>query len=266
MSEILTPLDAAHAAVSADPENDAARLRFYERLADGELYLLLAREAQGETLEPKIFELETGPVVLVFDLEERLSGFTGGVAPWAALPGRVIAGLLKGQGIGLGVNLGCAPSEMLLPAEAMDWLAETLDAAPEETEARPEAFLPPAAPEALTDGLRAKLALMPGLAIAALLAGVKYEGGRQGHILAFIGANPAAEPALAAAAREALVFSGIEAGEMDVAFLSPEDPALQALARVATRFDLPKAESPAAPEPRQPVAPGSDPAKPPRLR
>jgi len=36
-----TPLDTAHAAMMAAPENDAARLRFYERMADAELYLLL---------------------------------------------------------------------------------------------------------------------------------------------------------------------------------------------------------------------------------
>ena len=77
MSEIVTLLDAAHAALSADPENDALRLRFFERLADGELFLLLDREADGrdgaETLEPRIFPLEMGPVVLVFDREERLA-------------------------------------------------------------------------------------------------------------------------------------------------------------------------------------------------
>jgi hypothetical protein len=106
MSDVVTLLDAAHAAVSADPENEALRLRFFERLADGEMVLLLEREAEGGTLEPRVFDLEEGPVVLVFDREERLAGFTGGIAPYAALPGRVIAGLLRGQGIGMGVNLG----------------------------------------------------------------------------------------------------------------------------------------------------------------
>jgi hypothetical protein len=55
-----TLLDAAHAALSADPGNDALRLRFYERLADGEMFLLLEREAAGEVLEPRIFDLEAG--------------------------------------------------------------------------------------------------------------------------------------------------------------------------------------------------------------
>ncbi len=262
MSDVVTLLDAAHAAVSADPENEALRLRFFERLADGELVLLLEREALGESLEPRVFELEDGPVVLVFDREERLASFTGGIAPYAALPGRVIAGLLKGQGIGMGVNLGVAPSSMLLPPEAMDWLAETLDETPEEVEALPEEFLPPAVPEAVIAALDGKLARAAGLATAALLAGVVYRGGRRGHMLAFLDAAEGAEGALARAMNEALVFSGIEVGELDVVFLRASDAATQAMARVALRFDLP------APEVRDPgpAAPGMDPSRPPKLR
>lgn len=261
MSEIVTLLDAAHAAVSDDPENEALRLRFFERLADGELVILLEREAVGESLEPKVFELEAGPVVLAFDREERLAAFTGGIAPYAALPGRVVAGLLKGQGIGLGVNLGVAPSSMLLPPEAMDWLAEALDGGPEEAEAVPEEFLPPSVPEAVLAGLDTKLARAGGLAVAAVLAGVRYRDGRRGHLLALLDAAPGAEEALARAIREALVFSGIEAGELDVTFLPASDPVALAMARVGLRFDLPAPE-----RPETPRAPGLDPSRPPKLR
>lgn len=261
MSDLVTLLDAAHAAVSADPDNEVLRLRFFERLADGEMVILLEREAVGDSLEPKVFDLEEGPVVLVFDREERLASFTGGIAPYAALPGRVIAGLLKGQGIGLGVNLGVAPSSMLLPPEAMDWLAETLDEAPQELEALPEEFVAPRVPEALVTALDAKLARAGGLAVAAVLAGVVYQGGRRGHMLAFLDAAPGAEGALARAMSEALVFSGLEAGELDVTFLRSGDPAARAMVRAGLRFDLPAPEAPAAP-----AAPGMDPAKPPRLR
>ena len=261
MTEIVTLLDAAHAAVAADPENEVLRLRFFERLADGGMVILLEREATGDSLEPKIFDLEDGPVVLVFDREERLASFSGGIAPYAALPGRVIAGLLRGQGIGMGVNLGVAPSSMLLPPEAMDWLAETLDEGPEEVEARPEEFLPPTVPEAVIAALDAKLARAGGLAVAALLAGVVYAGGRRGHLLALIDAATGAEGALARAINEALVFSGIEAGELDVVFLREGDAAALAMARVALRFDLPAPQTPLAP-----AAPGMDPARPPKLK
>ena len=259
---VVTLLDAAHAAVSARPEDEAARLRFYERLADGEMFLLLDREAEGEVLDPKVFALEDGPVVLVFDREERLAEFSGGIAPYAALPGRVIAGMLKGQGIGLGVNLGVAPSEMLLPPEAMDWLAEALEGGPEEVEAAPVEFCAPGVPEAVVSGLDAKLAKAGGLAAAAVLAGVQYEGGRRGHMLAFLDAVPGSEAALARAVREALVFSGVEAGELDVSFLATGDPVAAKMARVGLRFDLPVVKV----ETTAPVAPGMDPTRPPKLR
>lgn len=262
MPDVVTLLDAAHAAVSADPENEALRLRFFERLADGELVVLLEREAEGETLQPKVFDLEDGPVVLVFDREERLASFTGGIAPYAALPGRVIATLLKGQGIGMGVNLGVAPSAMLLPPEALDWLAETLDGGPEEVEAKPREFLAPTVPEAVIAALAARLARAGGLAAAALLAGVVYADGRKGHLLALIDAAEGAEVALARAMNEALVFSGVDAGELDVVFLRAEDAATEAMGRVALRFDLPAPEMPDL----APAAPGMDPSRPPKLR
>jgi hypothetical protein len=99
--------------------------------------------------------------------------------------------------------------------------------------------------------------------MTALLAGVSYADGRRGHMLAFVGAVPGAEPALARAAAEALTFSGVDAAEMDVTFLAPQEPALQPLARVALRFDLPM---PALPDPVTPGAPGMDPDRPPRLK
>lgn len=262
MTETMTPLDAAHAAVSADPENETLRLRFFERLADGEMVLLLEREAAGETLEPKVFDLEDGPVVLVFDREERLASFTGGIAPYAALPGRVIAGLLQGQGIGMGVNLGVAPSSMLLPPEAMDWLAETLEGGPQQAEALPSEFLAPTVREAVVAALDGKLARAGGLAAAALLAGVVYRDGRHGHLLAVLDAVEGAEGPLARAMNEALVFSGIEAGELDVVFLPAASPAATAMARVALRFDLPQPEM----QDLTPAAPGMDPSRPPKLR
>lgn len=262
----MTPLDQAYQAMADAPDGeDAPRLRFYERLADGEMILLLEEEPLDENLRPKLFELEDGPVVLIFDTEERLAQFTGIPVPYAALPGRVIAGLLAGQGIGLGVNLGVAPSSMLLPPLAVDWLAETLAHGPEIAEALPEVFEAPGGlPERLIEGLDAKLARAGGLASHALLAAVTYAGGRQGHMLAFIDSADGAQDALARAAAEALIFSGIEAGEMDVVFLNSAQPASLAMTRVALRFDLPQPVAAEPPAPR--VPPGMDPDKPPFLR
>lgn len=259
-----TPLDLAHAAMEAAPEDDAARLTFHERLADGELFLLLEAEPDGDIIKPRLFELEDGPVVLAFDREDRLADFTGVPAPYVALPGRVVARHLAGQGVGIGLNLGVAPSSYLLSAAAVDWLAQMLDHAPKTAEARPSRFLAPrAVPERLLQGLDAKLARAGGLAAAALLAAVDYADGRRGHILAFVDARPGAEQALAHAVAEALTFSSVEAGELDVTFLSAEDPALAALAPVALHFDL---QLPEPAETAAPAAPGSDPDRPPILR
>lgn len=257
-----TPLDLAHAAMEAAPEDDAARLRFYERLADGEVFLLLAGAPEGENVEPELFDVADARFVLVFDREERLARFTGRISPYVALSGRAIAGMLAGQGIGLAVNPEVAPSQILIPPDAVDWLAETLSDGPAEAEARPEEITAPRGlPEALLTALDAKLASAGGMARFAYLAGVTYTGGARGHLLGFVGATPGAEPALAQAINEALTFSGLEAAALDLAFFATSDPMAATLARHGLRFDLPQ---PPAPEDRP--APGSDPEKPPILR
>ena len=43
----MTPIDIAHADMKADESNDTARLRFYERLIDCELFMLLEAESDG---------------------------------------------------------------------------------------------------------------------------------------------------------------------------------------------------------------------------
>ena len=131
----MTPLDLAHAAMDAAPEDDTARLRFFERLADSEMFVLLSRDPEGETLAPEVFETEEGQFVLVFDREDRLSAFADRAVPYAALSGRMIVQMLDGQGIGLGVNLEVAPSSILIPAEGIGWLAQTLAHEPGQVEA-----------------------------------------------------------------------------------------------------------------------------------
>ncbi|WP_420584650.1 SseB family protein [Ruegeria sp.] len=258
-----TALDAAHAAMEASPQDDAARLRFFERLADSELFLMLTEEAQGENISPELFDVADGRFVLAFDREDRLARFAERPVPYVALSGRVLSAMLSGQGIGLGLNLEVAPSSMLIPAEALAWLAATLDHAPEVVEQRLAAFLPPAGlPDHLLTALDAKLATAVGLAQAAYLVGTKSEDGGAGHLLGFVGAVNGAEPALAKAASEALTFSGIEAGAMDVGFFAAHEPAAASLAKVGLKFDLPQPEERVV----QHIAPGSDPDKPPVLK
>ena len=259
-----TALDQAHAAMQAAPEQDGLRLRFYERLADSELFLMLSREAEGDKIAPELFDTPEGRFVLAFDREHRLAEFAGRPVPYAALAGRGIVEMLAGQEIGLGVNLEVAPSSTLLGPEAISWLYETLQSAPDQVEAAVEELLPPAnLPEILLTALDAKLATAGGLARAAYLVALRYQGGGQGHLLGFVDAEPEAQSALAKAVNEALSFSGIEAGALDVGFFAASDQMAAALARVGLRFDLPQP-----PEPKlyQPKIPGANPEEPPILK
>lgn len=265
-----TPLDAAHAAmIDGDP---AAERSYYARLADTELFLMLAtapdETAGGDALAPQVFALDEGRFVLAFDREDRLTAFAGGAADYAALSGRALARMLAGQGpaaaLGLGVNLG-TDAALLLPADGVAWLAEALETPIAEAEARlTDVSSPRGVPEALLRALDQALARTGGLARRAYLAAARYDGGGQGHLVAFAGAAPGAEPVLARAVAEALRFSGLEAGALDVAFPGDGATLWRHLDRVALRFDLPEPEPEAAPAP--PAAPGSDPARPPRLR
>ncbi|QIE46475.1 SseB family protein [Pseudohalocynthiibacter aestuariivivens] len=260
-----TPLDTAHAAMQATPEAAGPRMAFYHLLADTELFLLLETEAQGTQITPQLFAVEDGQYALVFDSADRLAEFAPGTTPFAALPGRVLVVMLAAQQIGLGVNLEVASSSILIPPDAVTWLAETLDApAPDQIDVRAEAVGAPGdLPEALLTALDATLARTGGLAHSAYLAGLQISGAGQGHLLAFVDAVPGAEPALVQAISEALVFSGIEAGALDVGFVASHDEVSARLARVGLRFDLPKPETQERPTP---AAPGTNPDRPPILK
>lgn len=259
-----TPLDQAHQAMEHAPGDDALRLRFFERLADSELFVMLDSEPENDIATPRLFDIGEAQVILAFDREERLAEFAGASVPYAALSGRTLAEMLEGQGLSLGVNLEVAPSSTLLPPEAVDWLAATLGHRPDEAQARIiEVAAPKGLPDALLMALDTKLATAMGLAQAAFLVSVTYENGSKNHHLAFLGTIPGAEPALARAVAEALTFSGLDAAALDVSFPKETSPIVPALTRHGLQFDLPQ---PVAHDPSARPAPGSDPAKPPKLR
>lgn len=259
-----TPLDVAYRAQEAAPEDDTLRLRFHERVLDAELFLLLAEEA-GERLKPRVFDLEEGRFVLAFDRDDRLAAFLVAPAPYAALAGRRVVAMLAGRGIGIGLNLGAAPSATLLPAGAVDWMAAMLGAGPVEVATRARRLAAPrSVPQALLDALGPKLGAMVGLIEAALLAEAALEGGETGLILALVAVPEPARSEVAAAIAEAVRFSGLEAGLLDVSFLDAEDPLRAAFERVGLRFEMPRPAPPVAPRRRR--APGGDPDRPPILR
>ena len=258
-----TPLDTAHAAMMAAPDDDTARLRFYERMADIELHLLLETEPAGDQINPQVLERDGAQYLLAFDRAQRLAEYAGDAASYVALSGRNVAAMLEGQPLGIALNLDVAPSAILLPDTAIAWLRDTLTNEAAQVEAKIEAVHPPKGlPETLIEAIDAKLATATGMAANAWLVGVEYAGGGRGHLLVFIDAIPRARDALVRAASEALTFSGIEAGAMDVGFFNHTDPIVTKLMRVGLRFDLPQMET----LQKTPRMPGSDPSEPPNLK
>ena len=137
-------------------------LAFWRAFADAELFLVLEQEAQGDTLEPRVFDLSMGRMLLAFDTEERLATISDTPVPYAALPGRVVAAQLAGQELALGLNLGTgAGCETVLAAGSIDWLAQMLtQEEPEERVAQIERLAAPLLPEGLGQALRALLPLL----------------------------------------------------------------------------------------------------------
>ena len=257
----MTILDQAHAAMEAGGEAEA--LAFWRAFADAELFLVLECEVQGEVLEPKVFDLSMGQMLLAFDTEERLATISDRAMPYVALPGRVLAGQLAGQGLALGLNLGSgAGCETVVAAESLDWLAGMLaQEAPQERQAQIARMAQPLVPEPLVADLTA---LLPPGGLAAL-AQAEYEDGGWGHVLAFAGFDPQDEARMARAVTEVLAFSGLDAAALDLVFLPGDAPLFQRLLRAGLTLNGP---APAAETviPAERKGPGMDPQRPPVLK
>ncbi|MEM6310830.1 MAG: SseB family protein [Pseudomonadota bacterium] len=254
------PLDQARAVMERSDED---RLRFYAALADAELNVLLQEEPQGEDIEPRSLVIDGQHMVLAFDSEARLAGFADGVAPYAAMPGRILAQLLGDAGLGLALNVGVPEVETILPPEALVWLTDTLtNDGPGTHDAQIRALESPGqVPDILLEALGARLTSSAGLARVAILARAELNSGETTFVLAIVGAQARAEPALARAVSEAVTFSGVEAGYLDVLFLPEGHAMVDRFARAGMQFEIP---TPQAPE-IAPPAPGMDPDKPPKL-
>lgn len=259
-----TPLDRAYLAMVAADDAMPARLAFFERLADAELFLVLENESDGASVRPMVMQTSDGAFALAFDTESRLADFAAVPLDYVAMAGRRVAAMLGPAGLGLSLNAGAGASESLYPAAVMQWLAEATIDQSQQTQAHMVAVAAPGSvPQALLQALDAKLSNMAGVASAAWFALASYDDDSRQHVLALVGVPPAAEPGVAAAIGEALRFAGLEGGALDVVFMPPDDPRLTVFARVGLGFEIPAL---ILPEPPRPLAPGMDPAKPPKLR
>lgn len=255
-------------AMAATPDDTGARLAFHAELSRAELWVLLEAEVTGAVMAPRVFDLADGRTVLAFDSDERLASFAGEAA-YAALPGRVLVAMLAAQDPDLSLLINPDQAHAaLLPPQALAWLAETLAApAPVEGAAIPTAFARPDLPRTVLDrlvpALERRLSGVPGLSVA-VLAGVVWQGGARGHVLALGGLPEAAQAPVARSVAEALALSGLEAAALDVVF--PPEAAMAALARTG----LALSPAPFVPEADQVITPGAnpglDPTRPPKLR
>lgn len=261
-----TAIDAAFHASQAEPDDTGLYMRLLERIMDAELFLLLAEEPEQDRIDPHLFSMEEGEFILAFDRGERLAEFLDSPAPYIALPGRRLVEMIAGQKVGLALNLGVAPSEMLLPPEAVAWMSQIGSGAPELHEARLTGIaMPRNLPSGLIASLDPKLAAMAGVIAEAHLVEAEFSDGDHALLLVLFGVPEAARGDVAAAIGEAVAFSGTDHARLDVTFLDMEAPSRAQIEAVSVRIELPAHRT--APERRErPAEPGSDPDNPPRLR
>ena len=256
-----TVLDSLVRAIEAAPEDDDAKRLFFARFAESELHLLLDTSPDNGAVTPTVLELSAGRMILVFDRIERLAAYLGGPQPYVSLSGRALVEMLKDQGLGVALNPDVG-APYFLSAAAVSWLAEATSDGPSVVPARIVSVMPPKEmPEVLLRAIDARLATTGGLATSAYLVGVVYDTGLEGHMLGFVDAIDGAQSSLARTINEALQFSGVSEGALDVGFFSKDQAIVNSLASQGLKFDLPQPRSATSN-----AVSGRDPNRPPRLR
>jgi hypothetical protein len=254
-----TPLDRAFLAAEAD---EAVRPRFYALLVETALFAPVTPMPEDAPVAPQVFALETGPVALAFDDDARMAAFFEAPTEYVTLPGRDLIAALADAGLGLGLNLGEAPSATLLDAATVRWIAAEMGGEAEAADLSGAVTVaaPAGAPRALIAGLAERVAQMPGLVAEAWLVGMTPEAGaRSLAVLVLPGplAARAVSGVVTALGRAAAVH-GAEAGAVSVGVLTEAHPLLRP-ARAQGLALHPRAMPEAAPSPKPPAGP-------PRLR
>lgn len=126
-NEPRTALDDAFERAQQDSENTAA---FFDALFSATLFIPIhdqveeSREtAGGQSITPLVFVLDEVETVPVFDTEDRLAKFLDEPMNYIGLPGAAVFEMFDG-GMQVAVNLGVAPSSVVIPRENVAWLHE----------------------------------------------------------------------------------------------------------------------------------------------
>ena len=176
----LTPLDLTHQAMQSAPEDVEARLKYFERLADSELFLLLTEEAKDDRVSPELFEVADAQFVLVFDREERLSEFVGKPAPYVARTRDRLCWRGRDQ---YGLNPEVAPSTSSAPMSRHGCPTPLRLPATNRPDQHRTSALSPRDPYQ-----RQKAGHGNGIGACRLSGGVEYDTGVRGHVLGVVDA------------------------------------------------------------------------------
>lgn len=258
----MTPLDRAHLAAEAPGAAPDARARFYALLMESALFCPVADAAEGAALKPLTFALEAGPVALAFDDDARMAAFFEAPTEYVTLPGRALAAALAEAGLGLGLNLGDAPSATLLDAATVAWLAAEMGGGVEAAALAGALTVGPplGAEPGLCAALTGRLAGFPGMVAEAWLVRLGADGAAARLTLLFLPASAFARGAGALAGelgRAAQPYAP-PGEEVATGALTEGHPLLRP-ARAQGLKLWPAPDAPETPAPQRPPAP-------PRLR
>lgn len=262
MTAIATPLDRAHDAAMRPGAPDDAMARFYALLLETTILTPVRPAPEDAPIAPLVFDLEDGPVALGFDDEARMTGFLEGPTEYVALAGRSLIAALAEARLGLGLNLGDAPSATLLDAATVRWIAAEMGGEVEATDLTGTVALgaPHAPPRALLVALAERVAQMPGLVAEAWLVTLGSGDARAGLCLLILPGALAARavPGIVSVLGRAAAVHGAEAGTVQVGVLQEGHPLLPAARSHGLALHAP--DEAARPQATRPVG------APPRLR
>lgn len=232
MTDTLTPLDRALLAAQAPEAGDAAMARFYALLVETALCAPVTPTAEDTPIAPVVFDIAGGPVALAFDDDSRMVAFFEQATDYVTLTGRSLIGALAESGLGLGLNLGDAPSAVLLDSETVRWIAAEMGGAVEALDLTGALVVgtPSGAPRALLAALSERIAQMPGLVAEAWLVSLAADGQTTGLAVLWRPA-PAASRAIAGVVTvlgRAAAVHGAEAGSVAVGVVAEGDALLRA--------------------------------------
>jgi len=266
--EAVTRLDSVFVSAMAAKE-EAAMAAFYDALAASVLYLPIEGDPEADDASPMALELEGGPTLLVFDTEARLADFVNKPMGYASASGRAVIEMAARAGAQIGVNFGPAPSATLLPADVVAWIAEALTTPVEIRDLSQVLISPSQAPEAgLLEALAERLAEFSDVVAEAWLVQVESGEGTPGLALILLPAPDASGEGgdlaemLAEGVARAVQHATPGSPPPDLALVEEGAKPLAVARRVGIGLHAVAEETQAA----EPQAPGSDPAKPPKLR